>query len=124
MPATIQSIIDHWIVAERQNDAHSLDDDLTDDFLFVGPAGFILDKDQFLGRFDSGDLKTTSFDISGLTLREHDNLAIAVGVWTQETTFRNRPNNGNFRLTAVFTGSGDSWQVIGAQLSPMMAPPA
>jgi hypothetical protein len=72
MHATIQTIFDRWIDAERQNDAHPLADVLTDDFQFVGPAGFILNREQFLGRFDSGDLQTTSFDISGLTLREHD----------------------------------------------------
>ena len=124
MNAAIQTIVDRWIEAERNNDSHPLADTITDDFRFVGPAGFVLNKDQFLGRFDTGDLKTTSFDITNLDLREHDNVAIAIAVWTQETTFQGRPNNGNFRLTMVFTGSGDQQQVLGAQLSPMMAPPA
>jgi ketosteroid isomerase-like protein len=122
MNAAIQAIVDRWIEAERNNDAHPLEGTITDDFRFVGPAGFVLTRDQFLGRFDTGDLKTTSFDITDLELREHDNVAIAIGVWTQETTFQARPNNGNFRLTMVFTGSGDQRQVLGAQLSPMMAP--
>jgi ketosteroid isomerase-like protein len=122
MDAAIQTIVDRWIAAERANDAHPLADVLADDFMFVGPAGFILNKDLFLGRFDSGDLKTTSFDITGLDVREHDNLAVAIGVWGQETSYQGRPNNGNFRLTMIFTGGRESLQVLGAQLSPMMGP--
>lgn len=122
MNAAIQTIVDRWIEAERANDSHSLTDVLADDFMFVGPAGFILNKDLFLGRFDSGDLKTTSFDITGLNVREHDNLAVAIGVWSQETTYQERSNNGNFRLTMIFTGRHENLQVLGAQLSPMMGP--
>jgi ketosteroid isomerase-like protein len=118
----MQTIVDRWIEAERANDSHALAGVLADDFLFVGRAGFILNKDQFLGCFDSGDLKTTSFNISGLNVRERENLAVAIGVWGQETTYQGRPNNGNFRLTMIFTGDRESPQVLGAQLSPMMGP--
>lgn len=124
MNATIQTVIDAWITAERQNDTHALADGLAADFQFVGPAGFVLNKQQFLGRFDSGDLKTTSFAITNLNLRQRQHLAMVIGVWTQETTFQGRPNNGNFRMTLVLTGNDTQWQVLGAQLSPMMGPPA
>ena len=124
MNPAIQSVIDRLIDAERKNDAHPLADLLTSDFRFIGPAGFVIDKQQFLSRFDSGDLRTSSFDITDFQVCEHDNVAVVIAVWTQETTFQGRPNNGNFRLTMIFTGSGEQWQVLGAQLSPMMGPPA
>jgi len=124
MNTAIRRIIDRWIEAERNNDAHPLADTLASDFRFVGPAGFVLDKDQFLARFDSGDLRTSSFDITGLEVREHDQVAIGIGVWTQETTFQGRSNSGNFRLGIVFTGNDANCEVLGAQLSPMMGPPA
>lgn len=122
MDSVTQAIVDRWIAAERANDAHALADTIADDFRFVGPAGFVLTGDQFLGRFDSGDLKTASFDITGLELRDHDAVAVAIGVWTQETSFQGRPNSGNFRLTMVFRGQGDQRRVLSAQLSPMMTP--
>jgi ketosteroid isomerase-like protein len=115
MENALQPLVDRLVEAERANDARSLEDALAEDFQFVGPAGFVLDRNQFVHRFDSGDLKTTNFDITGLVFRDHGTHAVAIGVWQQETTYQGRPNNGNFRLTLVFTSDN-------GQLSPMMGP--
>jgi len=120
MTATIQAILDTLKASEQANDAHAMAALLTDDFRFIGPAGFVITGEQFAGRFDGGALKTTSFDLTDLDVREHGDTAVAVGVWTQETTFQGTPNNGNFRFSGVFAKEGDGWKLLHAQLSPMM----
>jgi ketosteroid isomerase-like protein len=124
MAATIQEVLDTLIASERANNAHPMADLLTGDFRFIGPAGFVLTGEQFLGRFDDGNLKTPSFELTNVDVREHDGTAVAIGVWTQETTYQGRPNNGNFRFSGVFVKEGDGWKLLNGQLSPMMAPPA
>jgi hypothetical protein len=43
--------------AERSGDADELGRLLADDFILVGPLGFVLDRPQYLGSRRSGDLK-------------------------------------------------------------------
>lgn len=124
---TIQEILDQLIACEQANDAHPMASFLTNDFRFIGPAGFVITSEQFLGRFDNGQLKTTSFALTNTDIREHDNVAVAIGVWTQETTFQGHPNNGNFRFagTLVRDATTDNeWKLLHAQLSPMLDSPA
>lgn len=124
MVAAIQDVLDRLVESEKANDAHPMADLLAEDFRFIGPAGFVLTGEQFVARFDGGNLKTTSFDLTGVDIREHGNAAVATGVWTQETTYQGNPNNGNFRFTGVFIKEGDGWKLLNGQLSPMMAPPS
>jgi hypothetical protein len=44
MTQTIDQFLGDWTGAERTGDAGRLDDLLTDDFLGVGPLGFVLSK--------------------------------------------------------------------------------
>lgn len=122
--ATISEILNGLVASERANDAHRLAPFLADDFRFIGPLGFVLTGEQFLGRFDGGRLTTSRFDLTDIDVREHGNVAAAIGAWTQETTFQGTPNNGTFRFSGVFTRDGDGWRLFHAQLSPTAPPPA
>lgn len=84
----------------------------------------LITGEKFTGRFDGDALKTSKFDLANVDVREHGDTAVAVGVWTQETTFQGNPNNGNFRFTGVFIKDGDGWKLLNGQLSPMTAPSA
>jgi hypothetical protein len=44
---------------------------LTDDFLCVGPPGFVIDKQQYVGSSQSGDLKHTACDWSEPRMRQY-----------------------------------------------------
>lgn len=46
-----------WANAELRGDGDALNNLLADDFSGVGPLGFLLNKEQWLARFRSGDLK-------------------------------------------------------------------
>lgn len=122
--ATIQQILDAIVASERANDAKPLAPFLTDNFRFIGPVGFVLDGDQFHGRFIGGHLTTTRFDLTDVDVREHDRVAAAIGTWAQETRYQGTSNNGTFRFSGVFVKDGAGWKLFHAQLSPTMAPPA
>ena len=49
-----------WIGAELAADVATLDALATDDFHLVGPFGFVLDKQQWLDRYRSGDFATSA----------------------------------------------------------------
>jgi ketosteroid isomerase-like protein len=113
-----------WVDAELAGDSDALNDLATDDFILVGPLGFVLDKQQWLARYQQGDLVTSSLSWHDVHLREYGDTVIAVGVHTQEAAYRGQPNNGSFRATHIAVRRGGSWRLAGMHLSPMAGPPA
>ena len=61
----VLNLVQRWAAAEQQNDAGLLDRLLADDFVGVGPLGFVLTKE---GRTESKDLRS----IAGFPRRSFD----------------------------------------------------
>ena len=91
-----------WAEAERGGDVATLDELLADDFLGVGPLGFMLSKRQWLDRYRSGDLVHQKFLWEENRIRVYGSTAIMVGIQTQDTTYQGRPTDiGRYRSTIV-----------------------
>jgi ketosteroid isomerase-like protein len=111
-----------WAAAERAGDADALAPLLADDFLLVGPLGFMLDKTQYLGSRRSGDLRHESLEWADVRVRTYGEAAVAVGTQAQRSTFQGDDASGRFRVTQVLVRRGDHWTVVGLHYSPI-APP-
>jgi ketosteroid isomerase-like protein len=112
-----------WANAERAGDAAELEPLLADDFLLVGPLGFMLDKTQYLGARRSGDLKHESLVWDDVHVRNYGDAAVAVGSQTQRATFQGRDASGRFRVTQLAIRRGDRWILAGLHYSPIAQPP-
>src|SRR5215207_4822873 len=119
----VMELARHWANAERAGDADALEPLLADDFLLVGPLGFMLDKTQYLGSRRSGDLRHESLVWEDVRVRAYDNAAVAVGSLTQRTTYQGRDASGRFRVTQVAVRHGDRWTIVGLHYSPIAQPP-
>ena len=129
MTATADEIRDlgaTWVRAELAADAEALDALATDDFHLVGPFGFVLDKQQWLDRYRSGDFTTTALTWHDVELREYADSVLTIGTQSQEAAYKGVPSNGDFRITHMFVREGDRWKIASMQLSPttFAAPPA
>jgi len=114
-----------WVAAELDADIVTLDALVTDDFHLVGPYGFVLDKQQWLDRYRSGDLATTELTWHDVDLREYGEAAVSIATQSQQATYRGVASNGEFRITHVFVRARDRWSIAGMQLSPTsLTPPA
>src|SRR6476661_7609406 len=112
-----------WAAAERAADADALEPLLVNDFLLVGPLGFMLDKTQYLGSRRSGDLRHESLAWADVRVRVYGDAAVAVGTQTQQTTYQGRDASGRFRVTQIAVRQGDLWTVVGLHYSPIAQPP-
>jgi ketosteroid isomerase-like protein len=72
----IHQVLDDWTEAERDTDAQRLAPLLTDDFVGIGPVGFVLAKAAWLSRFDQG-LHYEALTLDEITPRDYGD-AIAV----------------------------------------------
>lgn len=112
-----------WADAERRSDADALDTLLADDFVLVGPLGFVRDKAQYLGSRRSGDLKHESLTWDDVRVRVYGETAVAVGSQTQKSTYQGRDASGRFRVTQIAARLGGRWAVVGLHYSPIAQPP-
>jgi hypothetical protein len=50
----LEGFIREWADAEQREDVAFLREALTNDFIGIGPLGFMLTRDQWLGRYEGG----------------------------------------------------------------------
>jgi ketosteroid isomerase-like protein len=107
-------ILDRWSAAEQANDAKGLDAVLAPDFVGVGPLGFVLDRQQWLTRFDNG-LHNTRFTIANPVVHEHGSTTVVVAELDQQTTWQGSDNSGRYRITLVTVDD----RLVSAHVGPL-----
>ena len=113
-----------WARAELQKDTDILASLLDPDFNCVGPVGFVINKEQYLGARRSGDLKHEAFAWEDVHVRVYGDAAIAVGSQYQTSTFQGRDASARLRATQVLIRKGESWLIASLHLSPIAPAPA
>ena len=102
-----------WADAERRGDVAALDALLADDFVAVGPRGFVLHRQQWLDRYRPGNLKNEAFSWQDIAVRDYGEVAIAVGVQAQQASFQGHDASGRFRLTQIVVRQAQRWLIAG-----------
>src|SRR5947207_6362593 len=94
--AQIRDVGARWVDAELAADVETLDALATDDFRLVGPFGFVLDEQQWLDRYRSGDFATTTLTWHDVDVRVYGDSVVTIGTQSQEASYRGSPSNGDF----------------------------
>jgi ketosteroid isomerase-like protein len=119
----VLDLVRRWAEAEQDNDAQALDRLLADDFVGIGPLGFVLDRGQWLARFGNG-LENRAFAVEDPQVRDYGDAAVVVGVLAQQTSFQGADNSGRFRITLVAARKADRWLLANAHIGMLQQPPA
>ena len=119
----LEGFIREWADAERRKDVAFLSKSLTDDFVGIGPLGFMLTKDQWLGRYEGG-LSYDSFDLDEVAVRFYGGAAVATCRQSQSGEFRGNDASGEFRATLIFAEQEGRWLLAGLHLSPIAGAPS
>ena len=118
----VLDLVRRWTAAEEHNDAGGLDHVLADDFVGVGPLGFVLDRAQWLVRFDNG-LVNRGFAVEDPQVHDHDAAAVVVGALVQRTTYGGHDNSGRFRVTLSAVRGHDRWRLASVHIGPLSSRP-
>jgi ketosteroid isomerase-like protein len=119
----VARLADAWATAEFQGDTAFLERLLADDFVGVGPLGFLLTKQEWLARHQSGDMKYTAHTLDEARARTYTEAAIVIGRLTQEATYRGNPMSAQLRTTLVFVRKPGQWQLAGVHFCNIGQPP-
>lgn len=120
----VLDLVHRWAAAEQRNDPGLLDGVLADGFVGVGPAGFVLTRQQWLDRFGHG-LHNDTFTVEDAEVHEHgDATAVVIGVDAQQTTYGGHDSSGRYRVTVVAARPAETWLVAGVHIGPLREQPA
>ena len=100
---TVMTFGEDWAAAELRGDTSFLAEILADDFVGVGPRGFMLTKDQWLSRHDNGNLRYESFGLDEAQVRLFGDAAVAVCRQSARGLYEDE--NGCFDLDDQFRAS-------------------
>ena len=117
-------LADAWANAELRGDTTFLERILADDYIGIGPLGFMLTKQEWLARHQAGDLKYESFSLDEVKVRVYNNdAAVLTGRQVQNGAYRGNSIQAQFRTTLVFVRQQGQWQLASLQLSTIGQPP-
>ena len=119
----LEGLIREWADAEEREDVAFLREALTDDFVGIGPLGFMLTKDQWLGRYEGG-LSYDSFALEEVAVRFYGGAAVATCRQSQAGEFRGNDASGEFRATLIFAEQEGRLLLAGLHLSPIAGAPS
>ena len=118
----VSALLQEWADAERTADSDAYASLLTDDFIGIGPAGFVLSRDQWEQRFANGLINHT-FDVVQPHIRFHEQTAIIEAQLQQDSTFVGSKVQGSFRLGLVVIRAHGGWRLASVQISGPMPEP-
>jgi hypothetical protein len=117
---TIRQVTDlsqQWVAAELRGDTAFLDRTLTDDFVGIGPLGFMLSKQDWLLRYRSGDFAYQMLALEDPRVRDYGAAAVLIGTQAQHATYRDHVTQGRFRITLIWVRPAANWLLAGCHLS-------
>lgn len=121
MTIDIDQLLTTWADAERSGDATTLDEILTDDFVGIGPVGFVLDKPAWLTRFDNG-LRYEELQLDEVTVRRHGDAALVVAHQHAVGSHAGNPTPPETRVSFTAVTDGGAMRIAGVQYS-FIGPP-
>jgi uncharacterized protein (TIGR02246 family) len=118
----LRHLAEQWATAELRGDTAFLADVLADDFVGIGPRGFMLSKEEWIQRHQSGALQYTSLALEEVQVREYGDAAILTGRELQTASYQGQDIPGEFRTTLIWVRQQGRWRLAGLQLSPLAGP--
>src|SRR5947199_3338133 len=116
-------LADAWASAELRGDTTFLEKTLTYDFIGIGPLGFMLTRQEWLERHQSGDLKYDSLSLDEVKVRVYNDAAVLTGRQVQQAAYRGNSIQAQLRTTLVFVQQQGQWKLASLHLSTIGQPP-
>jgi uncharacterized protein (TIGR02246 family) len=113
----ITAVLDRWAAAEAAGDAEALADCLSEDFVGIGPLGFILPKQAWLQRHGSHGLEYEKFELQETQVREYGKAAVVTTLVESPGAYHGSPIPQTTRSTLVLVKQDGQWRITTDHIS-------
>jgi ketosteroid isomerase-like protein len=108
----VQGALTAWVGAELNGEADRLDDLLTDDFVGIGPLGFLLSKREWLARYEHNDFRYEAFRLEETQTRAYGDSAVVTAHQIGQGVLRgSQVPFTDLRATLVFVNQSGHWRL-------------
>ena len=111
----IVRVQDALIDAYLHHDYAVLERVLADDYTYIDDDGLVLNKQQILQEFNSGDDRITSYKRQDDNVRVFGDAAVMTYHYQFEETYKGHEVGGHMRLTRIFAKRNGRWLMVGTQ---------
>lgn len=122
MSTTTDDLLYGWKEAERSGDAGRLAAMLTDNFVGIGPVGFMLPKAAWVARLGP-ELRYDRLDLDEVSERRYDDALVIVARQYAAGEARGNPLPPDTRVTFVAVPDAGGLRIANIQYSFMAPPP-
>ena len=109
----LRKVMEDWTAAELRGDAASLESTLAEDFIGIGPHGFVLMKGQWLERHESGKLRYESIGWDEAQVRPYGDAAVVSGRQSAEGKYEDYDLWDQLLATLIFVKQQGRWLLAG-----------
>jgi ketosteroid isomerase-like protein len=113
----VREMQDRFDRAELAADRDTLRDLIAEDFLSIGPRGFVLDKQQWIGRHD--EFRYEQLETSEMDVRRYGDTAVVRNVQRNRATYKDEQVTLTVRVGQVWVRQQQGWRMAAIQFSPM-----
>ena len=113
----LEKLVGNWATAELRGDTTFLERNLADDFVGVGPYGFLLTKGEWLERHESRKLRYESFQLDEVWVRLYGEAAVMIARQMTKGKYEDNDLPGSLRATLFFAQQEGRWLLAGIHMS-------
>ena len=110
----------HVLDALIAGDGDTLHRLVADDCRIVGPKGFLIDKEGWIGAHHSGIYEQVRLEVEHTELTVRDDVAVRCDLQRSECLFRGEAIKGLFRVLNVWVRTADAWQLVAIQYTAVV----
>jgi ketosteroid isomerase-like protein len=110
----LTKIENDWADSYVKRDPSFAEKMMTDDFMFVGPDGNIVNKADYVKAL-TGETVFTAFKINSLKVRSYGDAAVVIGLASITAKTKGEDESGEYSFTDVFVKQKGEWKAASGQ---------
>jgi ketosteroid isomerase-like protein len=115
----LQKLDKEWSAAIVKNDAHAIEQFMSDDWVIIGPEGNVIERSRFLEVIKSGDLTHESMESDDWHVRVYGDTALVTSEAKSKGKYKGQVFETHERSTSVYVRKEGRWQCVHTQLTPI-----
>lgn len=119
MEDKIRTLQDRVNEAMLGSDWGTLNELIAPDARIIGPRGFIISRDEWIGAHQESDYKQVRLEATETDVHAYDNAGIRFDVVESECTYKGETITGRFRVAQVWVTDRGRWQLAAVQYTAL-----